>query len=232
MSAYTGQNYVDGARKSLDDPLKEAWSDENLLEFVNDAREDIWNDAKWNFKKLFSNSGSDGDYNTVVDQATYSIPTSIDILLGIVVILGNIKYPLKPLSFRDYTSRTQGIAVGGLPTGFYRDGDEVLFDPAPNEADSNNIYWYGWGNVTRLALADEEGDFPASFYTAIKLHTIGSAWDADEDGINAERYWRRYVDRVKKLKPRYVPEQLAYADGDNSFGWVSEDSPQRLGTIT
>jgi hypothetical protein len=230
--SYTGQQYVDGARKSLGDPNKEAWSDDELLEFVNDAREDAWNEAKWNFRKFFSNSGDDGDYSTVADQATYSIPMAIDELLGVVVVLGDIKYQLRPLSLRDYTNRTKGITVGSPPTGFYRDGDECLFDPPPNEAASNNIYWYGWGKPTRLTLKTTDTNLPTSFYTAIKNATIGAAWDADEDARNGDRYWSRYIDRIKKLKVKYVPEQSAFADGNYGNDWVDEVDPRRLGTIT
>lgn len=224
---YTGQQYVDGVRNSLDDPNKKTWTDAKLLEFVNDTREDLWLKARWNFKKSVNST-----LDSVASQASYVKPTTIRVILGIAATFGGTKTYLKHITLDEYLARTTGLARTGRPTAWFSQGANFILDPIPSESATNNIDVHGYGQITRLALADTEANLNEDFYLAIKYGTIGAAWDADEDDRNADPYYRRYLDQIKTLKRDYVPEQIAQNVGDDSGGSVDELDPQRMPVIS
>ena len=224
---YTGQQYVDGARKSLDDPNKTTWTDDVLLEFINDTREDLWMKARWNFKKAV-----DKTLDSEVDIAEYTKPVGIRTIIGIAITLSDNKYHLRHLTLDDYLARTRSLSQSGTPTGWFSQGLTFFVDPAPEEAGTDNIDVFGYGAVTRLALTDTESNFNEDFYLAIKLGGIAMAWDKDEDGINSDPYWRRYLDQIKFLKRDYVPEQTGLPVGRFAEDYIDELHPQRIPTLS
>jgi hypothetical protein len=224
---YTGQQYVDAVRLSLDDPNDQTWSDAVLLEFVNDARETIWKKARWNFKKTV-----DATLDSAIGTADYTKPSTIRAVLGVSIVLGSNTYYLRPLTLDNYLARIKSGAQTGIPTGFFRKGNTLTLDPKPNAVGTNNISVWGYGKITRLALTDTEANLNEDFYLAIKLGAIAMAWDADEDGTNADPYWRRFIDEIKTLKRDYVPEQTGRQVEAEPNDYVDELDPSRLGTIT
>lgn len=225
--SYTGQNYVDGIRKTLKDPRKQTWSDDELLEYVNDSREDLWKRAKWNFRK-----GIDSTLGTTSSQADYTIPSTISVIHGIYVVLNGNKNNLLPIQYQDYISRTSGTARVGTPEVFYRSGNKIYLDPIPDQTVLSNIFIHGYLKPSRIGLTDTDTIFPDDFYLAIKLHSVASAWDADEDNNNASSYYRRYVDQIKTLKKEFVAEQSGYPVNPMINNFINETDPKRLGTIT
>ncbi len=203
------------------------WSDQSIIESINDARQEFWDRAKYTRRRGMVTAP------TVSDQANITIPETVDTISYLRFNDGSDRTPMHFIPWEAYLSRTITNS-SGVPYEWSRQGNEIFTFPAPSETLAAGLEIYGRVGLTELEESDDvDGNIERRWRRMIINYALGELWHKAENTAMASSYYSKFEKQFKDNEYEIVQDQTGQSIPIGAGEvWIDETDERRWGTLT
>ena len=197
----TKGDFEDRIRLQLGDTSTRRHSDAEILQWVQDAHDDLAHDTEYYLRE------SRADISDDVEE--YDLSSVYPVKIHWVAILQGASetsyYLIDPVSYRHYREGMNGQITTttpsrlGTPTGYTVRGDYLYLDPCPDYDATNGLYLY-YSALDVLSASTSTSHLPQQFHEAVVWYGMWRVHLKDEDPGQANAYLNLYEKKKTELR--------------------------------